>query len=465
MRLRYGPSPPTMVRMLSRRLFVLLFSAATLSCGGGAQDHPWNALDAERPIAAFDSVFIEELTWMEVRDRIAGGATTAIVATGGIEQNGPYVVTGKHNVVLRATTEAIARRLGDALVAPIVKLVPEGDHDPPTGHMRFPGTFSLTPETFEMVLTDVARSLATSGFTDILMIGDSGGNQRGMAAVAERWNAEPPHAGVRLHHILEYYREDIWSFEQLKELGVHQEPDVQSASRAGIHDDYHYDAIMATVDPGTIRARERRAAGLFEINGVSLDPLDQTIANGQAMVARRAEITIEAFRKSLEVRERWSAGLQTGIARAAGETPLPPTRKSAGTAWNADLWAVLPVGPAQPAGGGRRDSSNQRDGAPRPAAANRASVDTHDPGNADLGQFSRCGRAGGRRSQLAPRPAGPRNRVKSAVDTHGMQERERRPLGSSPGGARHSPPEAGGGKDPEFRGGPFSAGIPEFGGM
>ena len=320
MRLRYGPSPPTMVPMSVRCLFVLLFSVATLSCGGGAQDHPWNALDAERPIAAFDSVFIEELTWMEVRDRIAGGATTAIVATGGIEQNGPYVVTGKHNVVLRATTEAIARRLGNALVAPIVKLVPEGDHDPPTGHMRFPGTFSLTPETFEMVLTDVARSLATSGFTDVLMIGDSGGNQRGMAAVAERWNAEPPHAGVRLHHILEYYREDIWSFEQLKELGVHQEPDVQSASRAGIHDDYHYDAIMATVDPGTIRARamvarraeitieasegtsvmrRRRAAGLFEINGVSLDPLDQTIANGQAMVARRAEITIEAFRKSL----------------------------------------------------------------------------------------------------------------------------------------------------------------------
>ena len=226
MRLRYGPSPPTMVPMSVRCLFVLLFSVATLSCGGGAQDHPWNALDAERPIAAFDSVFIEELTWMEVRDRIADGATTAIVATGGIEQNGPYVVTGKHNVVLRATTEAIARRLGNALVAPIVKLVPEGDHDPPTGHMRFPGTFSLTPETFEMVLTDVARSLATSGFTDVLMIGDSGGNQRGMAAVAERWNAEPPHAGVRLHHILEYYREDIWSFEQLKELGVHQEPDV-----------------------------------------------------------------------------------------------------------------------------------------------------------------------------------------------------------------------------------------------
>ena len=70
------------------------------------------ASDAPRPIAAQDSLFIEELTWMEVRDAIRAGKDTAIVAAGGIEQNGPYVVTGKHNVVLRATTRAIAARLG-----------------------------------------------------------------------------------------------------------------------------------------------------------------------------------------------------------------------------------------------------------------------------------------------------------------------------------------------------------------
>ena len=275
-----------------------LIVAVGAGCGPPA-DHPWNALDAERPIPARDSVFIEELTWMEVRDRIAGGATTAIVATGGIEQNGPYVVTGKHNLVLRATTEAIARRLGTALIAPIIKLVPEGDHDPPTGHMRYPGTVGLSRETFEMVLQDVAHSLAASGFTNVLMIGDSGGNQRGMAAVAERWNADPPLSGVRLHHVPEYYTEDLWSFEQLKELGIEQTPDVQSATRGDIHDDFHYDAIIATVDPGAIRTRERRTAGEFSINGVSLDPLDRTIAVGEALVARRAEITIEAFRRSL----------------------------------------------------------------------------------------------------------------------------------------------------------------------
>jgi hypothetical protein len=44
-----------------------------------------------RPIAALDSVFLEELTWMEVRDAIHAGKTTVIIGTEGIEPNGPYV--------------------------------------------------------------------------------------------------------------------------------------------------------------------------------------------------------------------------------------------------------------------------------------------------------------------------------------------------------------------------------------
>ena len=86
--------------------------------------------DTIRPIEAVDSVFTEDLTWMEIRDAMHAGKRTVIIATGGIEQNGPYLVTGKHNIVLRATTEALARKLGDALVAPIIPFVPEGDIQP-----------------------------------------------------------------------------------------------------------------------------------------------------------------------------------------------------------------------------------------------------------------------------------------------------------------------------------------------
>jgi hypothetical protein len=46
-------------------------------------------LDAPRSIEAVDTVFLEEMTWMEVRDAMRAGKTTMLVPTGGVEQNGP----------------------------------------------------------------------------------------------------------------------------------------------------------------------------------------------------------------------------------------------------------------------------------------------------------------------------------------------------------------------------------------
>src|SRR5205085_5640141 len=137
-------------------------------------------LDAPRPIDALDSVWIEELTWMEVRDAMKAGKKTVIIPTGGVEQNGPYLATGKHDYILKATGEAIARKLGNALVAPIVPFVPEGDIDPPTIHMPYPGTITLTEETYQRLLIDICTSFKVHGFEHIVMIGDSGGNQAGM---------------------------------------------------------------------------------------------------------------------------------------------------------------------------------------------------------------------------------------------------------------------------------------------
>ena len=265
-----------------------------------SQDRPASPdRNAARPIDARDSVWTEELTWMEVRDAIRGGKTTVIVPTGGLEQNGPYTATGKHNFVLQATSEAIARRLGNALVAPIVKFVPEGRIDPPSGHMQYPGTISLREETFVALLTDIASSLKQHGFRDIVLIGDSGGNTRGMQTVADTLNGQWKDSGVRVHHVAEYYESDMWSFDYLKEIGIKQMPDVKSASRAGVHDDYHYESIIATVDPRHIRVKERQAKGLFSINGVDMNPPEKTIENGKKLVEYRAKLTVDAIKKAI----------------------------------------------------------------------------------------------------------------------------------------------------------------------
>jgi creatinine amidohydrolase/Fe(II)-dependent formamide hydrolase-like protein len=256
-------------------------------------------LNAPRPIDARDSVWIEELTWMEVRDALRAGKTTAIIATGGLEQNGPYTATGKHNYVLQATAEAIARGLGNALVAPIVKFVPEGRIDPPSGHMQYSGTISVREDTFVALLTDIASSLKQHGFREIVLIGDSGGNARGMQTVADTLHAQWKDSGVRVHHVREYYESDMWSFDYLKEIGIKQMPDVKSASRAGIHDDYHYESIVATVDPRHIRVKERQAKGLFSINGVDMNPPEKTIENGKKLVDYRTRLTVNAIRQAI----------------------------------------------------------------------------------------------------------------------------------------------------------------------
>jgi creatinine amidohydrolase len=281
-------------------VFAALVAAAVAQERQAAGDRPPSPdRNAPRPIDARDSVWIEELTWMEVRDAIRDGKTTAIIPTGGIEQNGPYTATGKHNFVLQATSEAIARRLGNALIAPIVKFVPEGRIDPPSGHMQYPGTISLREETFVALLTDIASSLKQHGFREIVLIGDSGGNTRGMQTVADTLNGQWKGNGVRVHHIAEYYESDMWSFDYLKEIGIKQMPDVKSASRAGIHDDYHYESIIATVDPRHIRVKERQAKGLFSINGVDMNPPEKTIENGKKLVEYRARLTVEAIEKAV----------------------------------------------------------------------------------------------------------------------------------------------------------------------
>ena len=121
------------MRYRYRHAMILLLGAAWTAAAAGQGMSPEEreayaakVMAAQNPLEPSDSVWLEELTYMEVRDRIAGGATTALVMTGGIEQNGPYLATGKHNVILRAICPSIARALGNALCAPIVPFVPEG---------------------------------------------------------------------------------------------------------------------------------------------------------------------------------------------------------------------------------------------------------------------------------------------------------------------------------------------------
>lgn len=259
--------------------------------GEAARREAEHAMAAPRPIDALDSVWMEELTWMEVRDAQRAGKTTAIVGSGGLEQNGPYLSTGKHNVILRGACERIARELGDALCAPTLAFVPEGGIDPPTGHMLYPGTISLRQETFEAVLDDIASSLRATGFEQIVFIGDSGGNQRGMRNAADELNAR--WGEHRVHFIPEFYE-----FEALLEY-VATDLGVEEPTPEGLHDNFAVTALMMAVDPSTVRYEQRVAAGKATINGADITPAERTIEIGRKAHQFRIEAAVRAIRAAI----------------------------------------------------------------------------------------------------------------------------------------------------------------------
>jgi creatinine amidohydrolase/Fe(II)-dependent formamide hydrolase-like protein len=248
-----------------------------------------------RPIDMLDSVWIEELSWMEVRDLIKDGKTTAFLGVGGVEKNGPYTATGKHNYTLQTTLEAIARKHGQALVAPIVTWEPcNPDRDNLT-----PGSFCVSQDTYRSLLRDAITSLKSFGMKEIVLVADSGGNPPGLIDVAKELNAKWKGAPARVYYLPEYYDEDRWSYDYMKKtLGITQIPDVQSATRWDIHDDYHYEALVAVQDPKLVHAEQRIKAKKFSIYGVEIGSVAKLVENGKKLADYRATITLNALKKA-----------------------------------------------------------------------------------------------------------------------------------------------------------------------
>ena len=290
-----------MLRTSTLLLFVMLLvphlaEAQPRPGSGGTPDDPNRA----RPIDALESLWIGDLTWIEVRDAIAAGKTTAIIPTGAVsEQNGPYLAGRKHDIILSATAPAIARKLGNTLIAPIVGFVPEGDWDVPFGTTTYPGTIGVSDATFEAILTDVATSLRAMGFERVILIGDSGGNQAPQARVAAALNAKWADGRTKVYHIAEYYN---WPERQewLRERDINEVLGKNDAAPGiGLHDEFSASAIMLMQDPTSVRIDQRKRVGQFSINGVDLAPEERTVALARELVDWIADVTVTAIREAI----------------------------------------------------------------------------------------------------------------------------------------------------------------------
>jgi len=144
------------------------------------------------------------MTWPEVRDALAAGKTTALIYTGGVEERGPQNANGGHNLMARGIVEAIAVKLGNAIAMPVLPLTPNN------ATAEFPGTIGITNELLEALLERFVEQSVTTGFKNVVIMGDHGGGQgpgdkNVYARVAAKMEAQYSPQGVHVFYCDQVY--------------------------------------------------------------------------------------------------------------------------------------------------------------------------------------------------------------------------------------------------------------------
>ena len=264
------------------------------------------AANAPRQIEGINTVWIEELTQPELRDMLRDGYTTALILTGGVEDNDDNLAMGKHNVNNKLLGEMIARRMGKTLVAPLVTLEPGNAGDNVQLGRAGP---MISQATYRAVLYDMGNYLRSMGFKEIYYMGDSGGNAGGMRAAADSLtkvytgNEQP----VYFKHIPEYYNHTSHVQPYIQnELKIAEGIQIGASNGTdGLHEELGIDATMALADPQSIRFEQRVKAGntcgpnrdrnCASINGIKFESLAWLQDLGRKVADLRVRTTIDAI--------------------------------------------------------------------------------------------------------------------------------------------------------------------------
>ncbi|CAB3724087.1 Creatinine amidohydrolase [Paraburkholderia phenoliruptrix] len=239
------------------------------------------------------TVFLDDLTWTELRGEVQAGKTTILVPIGGTEQSGPYVALGKHNARVKVLSQRIAEELGNALVAPVIAYVPEGGYAPPSSHMRFPGTTTVPDDVFEKTLESVANSFRVHGFRNIVFLGDHGGYQQDIRRAVAQLNNAWTGSGARAFDPSEYYAASSDGYAQiLRQRGYR---DNEIGTHAGLADT----SLLLAVAPQMVRQGQlKNAPKPGPADGVyGGDPRRATAGLGEPGIEAIVSQTVHAIRK------------------------------------------------------------------------------------------------------------------------------------------------------------------------
>ena len=233
-------------------------------------------------------MWIDDLTWPEIRDAIAAGKRTAIVYTGSSEQNGPHMVIGKHNIVAHYVAQRIAEQLGDALVYPVMPFSVTGTLDAQDRPHAVSGIGDAASGGLrQLSCAGWRRARSRAGFKVVALMGDHGGGQAELAKVAKELDAQHRKEGVRVLYIGDlYYKSDADLKDWLTKHGLPHDV------HAGMWDT---SPLLYLEKPGQW-IRKDKFAEANEANGVVGNPSLATPEIGKAFLDIKVDNAVKQIR-------------------------------------------------------------------------------------------------------------------------------------------------------------------------
>lgn len=186
---------------------------------------------------------LDRMTWPEVKAEQERGRDTVVVAFGATEQHGPHLPLATDALLGDHLARIVAERL-DAFVAPTVR-VGCSEH-----HLEFPGTLSISENTFHGVVADIVRSLSRGGFGRAVLLPTHGGNFGPLATALEKLGPLP---GIKISALT-----DLSALLAIAQLGAteHEVP----LGEGGVHAGEWETSMLMSIHPDLVHL-ERGEAG------------------------------------------------------------------------------------------------------------------------------------------------------------------------------------------------------------
>ena|SRR5947209_1894214 len=215
------------------------------------------------------------MSWPEVCRHLDSGRRTIVCAFGATEQHGPHLPLATDTLLGDELARRVAEEL-DALVAPTVALGCSAHHG------AFPGTLSVSDETFAAVVGDLVDSFARGGFARAVLLPSHGGNFAPLGRAIEAVR-EPP--GLRIDAV-----SDLGALVGLAIFGEQEEG--IPAGEGGLHAGEWETSLLMAANPDLVWMQHAQAGFVGEperaVTAVFSEGVHSVSANGVIGDPRRA---------------------------------------------------------------------------------------------------------------------------------------------------------------------------------